>query len=124
MRKIEDRNAVGGVVGLGYVGLPFALEKAKLGYRVIGIEQNPVRAEKVNRGETYIRDVKDEELRELVESGLIRAEPVFFCVPEMDVVVICLPTPLTKNFTPDLQYVEKVTQEIAARLRARQLVSF
>lgn len=123
LQRIGDRSAVVGVVGLGYVGLPFAVEKAKVGFRVLGVEQNPRRAEKVNRGENYIRDVKDEELRELVSKGLIRAETDFSRVPEMDVIVICVPTPLTKNLTPDLQYVEHVTKEIALRLRPGQLIS-
>lgn len=123
LRKIKDRAAVVGVVGLGYVGLPFAVEKAKAGFRVIGVEQNPIRAEKVNRGENYISDVKEEELRELVRKGLICAGTDFHRVPEMDVIVICVPTPLTKNLTPDLQYVERVTREIAKQLRPGQLVS-
>jgi UDP-N-acetyl-D-glucosamine dehydrogenase len=123
LRKIRERTALVGVVGLGYVGLPFAVEKAKVGFRVLGVEQNPLRAEKVNRGENYIGDVKDEELRELVARGLLHAETDFRRAAEMDVIVICVPTPLTKNLTPDLQYVERVTREIAARLRPGQLVS-
>jgi UDP-N-acetyl-D-glucosamine dehydrogenase len=123
IRKIRNKEAIVGVVGLGYVGLPFAVEKAKVGFRVIGIENNPIRAAKVNRGENYIQDVRDEELRELVSKGLIVADTGFERVPEMDVIVICVPTPLTKNLTPDLQYVEKVTREIAARLRPGQLIS-
>lgn len=123
LARIRSKEAVVGVVGLGYVGLPFAVEKAKVGYRVLGIEQNPRRAEKINRGENYIRDVRDEELRQLVAAGLIVAETDFARVPEMDVIVICVPTPLTKNLTPDLQYVEHVTREIARRLRPGQLVS-
>ncbi|NPV54652.1 MAG: nucleotide sugar dehydrogenase [Firmicutes bacterium] len=123
LARIKDKAALVGVVGLGYVGLPFAVEKAKVGYRVVGIEENPKRAEKINRGENYISDVKDEELRALVEGGKITAVTHFDSVPEMDVVVICVPTPLTKNLTPDLQYVEKVTREIAARLRPGQLIS-
>jgi len=123
IQKIQSRTAIVGVVGLGYVGLPFAVEKAKVGFKVIGIENNPIRAAKVNRGENYIQDVRDEELREVVSKGLLVADTGFDRVPEMDVIVICVPTPLTKNLTPDLQYVEKVTREVAARLRPGQLVS-
>ncbi|MEW6273919.1 MAG: nucleotide sugar dehydrogenase [Bacillota bacterium] len=123
LQKIKSKSAIVGVVGLGYVGLPFAVEKAKIGFRVFGIEQNPTRAEKVNRGENYISDVKDEELRELVRMGKLSAVTHFDRVPEMDVIVICVPTPLTKNLTPDLQYVEKVTREIARGLRPGQLIS-
>lgn len=121
--KILSQSAVVGVVGLGYVGLPFAVEKAKVGFPVIGIEENPARADKVNRGENYISDVRDEDVRALVESGRLRAETDFDRVPEMDAIAICVPTPLTRNLTPDLQYVEKVTREIARRLRPGQLVS-
>ncbi|MBC7220179.1 nucleotide sugar dehydrogenase [Candidatus Bipolaricaulota bacterium] len=123
LARIRDHTAVVGVVGLGYVGLPFAVEKAKVGFRVLGVEQNPARADKVNRGENYISDVRDEELRDLVARGLIRADTDFAHVPEMDVIVICVPTPLTKNLTPDLSYVERVTREVARNLRRGQLVS-
>lgn len=123
LNKIKDRNAVIGVVGLGYVGLPFAVEKAKVGYSVVGIDQNPARAAKVNAGENYIGDVKDEELRDLVKKGLIRAVSDFSKIAELDVIVIAVPTPLTKNLTPDLSYVENVTREIAKHLRPGQLIS-
>lgn len=93
IQKIQTRSAVVGVVGLGYVGLPFAVEKAKVGFKVIGIEQNPRRAEQVNLGKSYISDVPAEELSSLVQQGLIQAVASFDRVPEMDVVVICVPTP-------------------------------
>ena len=121
--KISRRTAVVGVVGLGYVGLPFAVEKAKVGFRVLGVEQNPSRVQKVNRGESYIGDVGAEDLKEVVAKGLLSAETGFERVPEMDVIVIAVPTPLTRNLTPDLQFVERVTREIAKRLRPGQLVS-
>lgn len=115
--KIQDRSAVVGVVGLGYVGLPFAVEKAKVGFRVVGVEQNPARTERVNLGQNYIGDVRDEELRRVVESGFLTAVNDFDFVREMDVIVICVPTPLTKNLTPELSYVESVTRELAKHLR-------
>ena len=123
LTKIQTKTAVVGVVGLGYVGLPFAVEKAKVGYHVVGIEQNPKRAEMINRGENYIGDVKDEELRQCVGEGLISAVTDYSRVAEMDVIVIAVPTPLTKNLTPDLSYVESVTGEIAKHLRPGQLVT-
>lgn len=122
-QKIIDRTAIVGVIGLGYVGLPFAVEKAKVGFNVVGIEQNPHRSEKVNRGVNYIADVKDDELKNVVENGKLKAITDFAQVPEMDVLVICVPTPLTKNLTPDLSYVESVTRSVAKGLRRGQLVT-
>lgn len=123
MQKIHDRTAVVGVVGMGYVGLPFAIEKAKVGFHVVGIDQNPLRAAMINRGESYIPDVDSTELKHLVDSGRIHAMTDFRQLAELDAIVICVPTPLTKNLTPDLQYVEGVTREIALGLRPGQLVS-
>jgi nucleotide sugar dehydrogenase len=123
LRKIEAHEAVVGVVGMGYVGLPFAVEKGKVGFHVIGIEQNPKRAGAINAGENFIADVKDEELRDLVTSGHLRAVTDYRDVPLMDVIVICVPTPLTRNLNPDLQYVEGVTRELAKHLRPGQLIS-
>ncbi|MBE9141754.1 nucleotide sugar dehydrogenase [Planktothrix mougeotii] len=121
--KIKNHTAIVSVVGLGYVGLPFAVEKAKVGFSVIGIEQNPVRAEKVNQADNYISDVKDEELKQVVEQGNLKALTNFEKVSESDAVVICVPTPLTKNLTPDLSYIESVTREIAHHLRPGQLIT-
>lgn len=121
--RISDKTALVGVIGLGYVGLPFAVEKAKVGFKVLGIEQNPRKADIINRGENYILDVDDRELERLVSQGLITAMTDFSRVPEMDVIVICVPTPLTRNLTPDLQYVESVTRQVAPHLRPGQLVT-
>jgi UDP-N-acetyl-D-glucosamine dehydrogenase len=121
--KIRTHSALVGVVGLGYVGLPFAVEKAKVGFQVLGIEQNPIRAERVNTADNYIGDVKDEDLQQVVSSGKLQAATSFERIPEMDVIVICVPTPLTKNLTPNLSYIENVTQAIAKYLRAGQLVT-
>lgn len=111
------------VVGLGYVGLPFAVEKAKVGFHVTGIEQNPLRAQQVNEGQSYIADVEDETLKNLVNRGLLKAHTDFAPIPDMDIIVICVPTPLDRHLAPDLQYIESVTREIAPRLRPGQLIS-
>lgn len=122
LEKIMNRSATVGVIGLGYVGLPFAVEKAKVGFRVIGIDQNAERVAQVNRGESYITDVKSDELHQLVDSKLLLAVSDFSKIPNLDAIIICVPTPLTKNLTPDLQYVESVTSEIAKYLRGGQLI--
>lgn len=121
--KIIDRTAVVGVIGLGYVGLPFAVEKAKVGFQVIGIEQNPLRAAQVNSGQNYIDDVDNDELKAVVEGGKLKAVSDFVTVPDIDILVICVPTPLTKNMTPDLSYVESVSQSIAQGLQVGQLIT-
>lgn len=123
LQKIEDKSAKVGVVGLGYVGLPFAVEKAKVGYSVLGIEMSQERCDAVNRGDNYIPDVDDRELRALTSEGRIRAQTTFDDAEELDVIVIAVPTPLTHNLAPDLQYVRNVTQEIAKRLQPHQLIS-
>src|SRR5437763_5788813 len=123
LKRIQERSAIVGMVGLGYVGLPFAVEKAKVGFHVIGIEQNAERADRVNAGESYIPDVKTEELAGLVRSGKLEAMTDFSRVAVMDVVVIAVPTPLTRNLTPDLKYVEHVAKELARHVRPGQLIS-
>ena len=123
LTKIVDKTAIIGVVGLGYVGLPFAVEKCKVGFTVIGIEHSPKRAGAVNVGENYIGDVDDDRLKEIVSSGKLKAVTNFDCVSELDALVICVPTPLTKNLTPDLSYVKSVTEQIAKHLRPGQLIT-
>lgn len=121
--NIEAKKAVIGIVGLGYVGLPFAIEKIKVGFQVLGIEQNVERVQQVNQGKSYINDVKEADLKEAIDKGKIKAVPNFDDIAQVDVVVICVPTPLTRNLTPDLSYIESVTKEIAARLRPGQLIT-
>ena len=123
MDKIEKHSAKTAVVGLGYVGLPFAVEKAKVGFPVIGIDQNPKRASMANKGENYIKDVKDEELREIVANGTFKATTDFSVLAECDVVVICVPTPLTITRDPDISYIENVSDEIAKYLHRGQLIT-
>lgn len=122
-KKIHDRSALVGVVGLGYVGLPFAVEKAKVGFRVVGIDRSADRVARTNRGESYILpDVRPEDLQKVVSQKRLHAYPDFRYAPTLDVIVIAVPTPLTRNLTPDLQYIEKVTHELVKHLRPGQLI--
>lgn len=121
--KIVAHTARIGVIGLGYVGLPFAVEKAKVGFEVVGIDHNPNRVDQVNQASSYIGDISDHALSEVIDSGKLKAVSSFEQVLELDVIVVCVPTPLTKNLTPDLSYIESVTQSIAKQLKVGQLVS-
>ena len=109
--KIEDRAARIAVIGLGYVGLPLAVELAKAGFTVIGIEKNAEKAEAVNRGESYIPDVPSEELREAVDAGKLHATTDFSVVANCDIVNICVPTPLNKTRDPDISYILAALEE-------------
>lgn len=124
IRKFENHSAQVGVVGLGYVGLPLAVEKAKVGFQVVGFDRNASRVAGVNLGVNHIEDVRDMELRDLVlDQKRLEATTEWSRLAQMDAVVICVPTPLTRNLTPDLQYVEAVTREVARRLRPGQFIS-
>jgi UDP-N-acetyl-D-glucosamine dehydrogenase len=120
--RIERREAHVGTVGLGYVGLPLSVEFAQGGMRVTGFDLAPEKVEAVNRGETYIRDVRGDALAPLVEQGRLRASSDFDELATCDAVVICVPTPLGKTKDPDLSMVVGATEAIAKRLREGQLV--
>jgi UDP-N-acetyl-D-glucosamine dehydrogenase len=122
LQKIEDRTAVIGVVGLGYVGLPLAVEKAKAGYRVIGFDILQNRVDMVNKGINYIGDVVAEELNELVQKGQLRATTDYSLIAEVDAVAICVPTPLDKYQQPNISYVESSAKSIAEHLHPGMLV--
>jgi UDP-N-acetyl-D-glucosamine dehydrogenase len=110
------------IVGLGYVGLPLAVEFARIGLKVFGIEQNPVKVEKVNRGESYIEDVDSKELYNVVSSGKLKAFTEFYPIKDSDAVIICVPTPLTIHKEPDISYIINVTTEIAKYLKKGHLI--
>lgn len=122
LEKIQRREAVVGVVGLGYVGLPLAVLQAKTGYRVFGIDEVRGKVERVNRGENYILDVDDAELRQAVGSGRLTATADFEVLAQCDVVLLCVPTPLTRNKEPDISAILKVARELARRVHPGMLV--
>ncbi len=121
--KIVTRKAVVAVVGAGYVGLPLAVEKAKVGFTVWCIDRNQRRVDQINRGENYILDVKPDELAEAVRQGKLRASTDYAVLDQCDVVIICVPTPLTINREPDLQYIVYVSERISEHLHEGMLVS-
>lgn len=112
-----------GVVGLGYVGLPLAVEMAKEGFHVVGFEVSEEKAALVNKGESYIKDVPTEELAPLVEAGLIEATTDFSRAAECVSICLCVPTPLSKAKEPDTSYMVSATESIAPHLHAGQLVT-
>lgn len=122
LEKIDRKEAVIGVVGLGYVGLPLAVEKANAGYRVIGFDIQQKRVDMVNQGINYIGDVVDEELTRMVQTGQLRATTNYSDISEVDAVAICVPTPLDQYQQPDTSYVEASAREIAKRIHPGMLV--
>jgi len=122
LEKITKRTATVGVVGLGYVGLPLAVLQAKTGYRVVGIDEAAEKVERVNRGENYISDVDVAELQQVVRAGRLSATQEFGALRECDVVLICVPTPLTRNKEPDISAIVKVTRELTKHLHPDLLV--
>jgi len=122
LEKIQRREAVVGVVGLGYVGLPLAVLQAVTGFRVFGIDEVHDKVERVNRAENYIADVPDAELQRAVSSGRFTATTDFDALTQCDVVLLCVPTPLTLNKQPDISAILKVTRELARRIRPGMLV--
>ena len=121
-RKIEEKEARICVIGLGYVGLPLAVEFARLGFPVTGLDVDEERVSAINRRQSYIQDVDDADVAEAVQAGYLSATGEYDVLEEMDVIFICVPTPFTKTKTPDLSYVVAATQEITPHLKAGQLV--
>ncbi len=121
-RKIQDKSAVVGIIGLGYVGLPLAVAFAEAGYRVIGVEISKSRVDSVNRGESYIGDITSERLAPLAAKKMLEATQDQGRLGEPDTISMCVPTPLTKTKQPDLSYVIYESEEIAKRLRPGQLI--
>ncbi|WP_408955112.1 nucleotide sugar dehydrogenase [Natroniella sp. ANB-PHB2] len=120
--KIDNKEAVIGVVGLGYVGLPLAVEKAKEGYQVVGFDIQQERVDMVNEGKNYIGDVVDADLEGIVEDEMIVATTDYQKIEEVDIVAICVPTPLDQYHQPNTEYVETSTEDIAKYLHRGMLV--
>lgn len=122
IKKIENKTLAMGVCGLGYVGLPLAVDKAKHGFKTVGFDVQQVKVDMVNAGRNYIGDVVDADLEELVASGMLRATSDFSFVKDMDFIAICVPTPLDSHQQPDISYVRSSAEAIAKYLTRGTMV--
>jgi UDP-N-acetyl-D-glucosamine dehydrogenase len=120
--KIKSRQARVGIVGLGYVGLPLAVEFAKAGFQVTGIDVNSGKTDRVNAGDSYVGDISSSVLGGLVKEGKIRATTDFAAVRDLDTVNICVPTPLRKTKDPDMSFIVASCQEIQNNLHEGMLI--
>jgi len=121
-QKILNKTAKLGVIGMGYVGLPLAVEKAKAGFKTIGFDIQKARVEMINAGKNYIGDVVNEDLEAIVKSGLLSATGDFAQIGKVDCVCICVPTPLDKHQQPDISYVKSSAETVAKYLHKDMLV--
>ena len=119
---IKNKKAKIAIIGLGYVGLPTAVEIAKAGYKVLGIDVQGKRVDLVNKGESYILDVPSRELKEVIKSKNLIAFNNYQPLKKSDIILICVPTPLDKNKNPDISYIVSTTKEIAKYLKKGQMV--
>ena len=120
--KIQNRTAVSGIVGLGYVGLPLAVEFARAGLPVLGFDITQSKVDILNRGESYIQDVPTSVLGPHVASGKLSATTDFARMAEVDTINICVPTPLRKTKDPDMSYIVAATEKIAQYLHPGMLI--
>lgn len=122
LQKIANREIIAGVIGLGYVGLPLAVEKAKAGFKTIGFDIQKKKVDLVNAGNNYIGDVVDSDLAQLVEEGMLSATSEYSMVKNVDFVAICVPTPLDAHQQPDISYVKSSAESIAKYLHRGMMV--
>ncbi|MDX1744643.1 MAG: nucleotide sugar dehydrogenase [Halobacteriales archaeon] len=121
-RKIESREALVGIIGLGYVGLPLALTFAESGFRVLGFDIDDQKIERLAAGESYIQHLDAERVRRATESGLLEATADFDRLSEPDAVLVCVPTPLDEHREPDMRFVIRTVEDVRDSLRKGQLV--
>ena len=123
IERIKDRKAVVGVVGMGYVGLPLTRSFHDAGFNCIGFDVDATKVKKLNAGQSYIKHITPEFLKEAIKRGAFRATADFAELKKVDAIIICVPTPLTKMREPDMSYVSATCETIAKHLRKGQMVS-
>ena len=121
--KINNKSVIVGIVGLGYVGLPLGLEFAEKGINVVGFDLDQSKTDKISKGETYIKHIPAERINNAVQSGNFSATTDFERLPEVDAIIICVPTPLDEHREPDMSYIVSTAEMIKKHLRPGQLVT-
>jgi UDP-N-acetyl-D-glucosamine dehydrogenase len=122
LNKIENREAVVGIIGLGYVGLPLAIHFGLQGFKVIGFDVDERKIDMLYKGQSYIKHIKMEHINEKIKDGKLEVTVDFSRLGEADCILICVPTPLTDKMDPDLSYVLDTTKSIADNLRTGQII--
>lgn len=122
LNKIKTKKAIIGVIGLGYVGLPLAVEKAKAGYKVIGFDIQTEKVNMINDGHNYIGDIVDSDLLKMIKLGNLKATSDFSFIKNVDCIAICVPTPIDKHLEPDTSYIEQSSKDIAKYLHHGMLI--
>ena len=123
LEKIKNNTEVVGIIGLGYVGLPLAVNFAEAGVKVIGFDKSEAKVNHINSGENYIKDIRDAVLREVVDKVTLRATTDFTLMKECDALIICVPTPLDKFRKPDMSYIESSCEAIGQNMKPETFVS-
>jgi UDP-N-acetyl-D-glucosamine dehydrogenase len=122
IKKAERRQILFGIVGLGYVGLPLAVELSRAGYRVLGFDVNPDVVDGLNEGRSHVKDITDAQLQQAMECGRFTATTDMARLSEPDAISICVPTPLSKFKDPDVSYIVAATEAVKKRLRRGQAI--
>ena len=123
LNKVKTNTEVVGIIGLGYVGLPLAVNFAEAGVKVIGFDKSEAKVHKINSGENYIKDIRDAVLREVVDKVTLRATTDFTLMKECDALIICVPTPLDKFRKPDMSYIEESCKAIGQNMKPGTFIS-
>ena len=121
-RKISTKKARLAVIGLGYVGLPLAVNFAKAGFKVYGLDKDIDRVEQVNKRKSYILDIAAKDVAKVIHNGRLEAQTKFDILKTIDVIIVCVPTPLKRKYTPDITYIVSAIRTICKFLKKDTLV--
>lgn len=122
-QRILSRSASVAILGLGYVGLPLAVQVAGCGFKVTGIDTDPAKVTRIKKGESYVSDVLGTELRQALDSGRLDATTATEVLGAADIIIICVPTPLTSTWEPDLSFIDAAVEQCACHLQRGQLIT-